>query len=153
MNNACKLSVSLCALFFVAIVGGRVLAAEHVHEVSPPSEAGSPEVAPVETKLKIAETDTVIHVGDLHCKTCAKKIARRLYTVKGVVKVRTDIGANVAIVTPQTKKTLDVKALWVASQKAGFPPVKLVGPDGTFEPDPKTKSPQLVAEQVARKPE
>ncbi len=149
MFNAGKLLFALCALLVVAVVGGQVQAAEHVRDVGPPAEAG----APVETKLKIAETDTTIYVGDLHCKTCAKKIARRLYTVKGVMKVRTDVGANVAIVTPQSKKTLDVKALWVAAHKAGFPPVKLVGPAGTFEPDPKTKAPQRVAEQVASRKE
>lgn len=152
MLNACKLSVSLCALlvFSVSGVGGAV---ELARDPAPPAEAGSPAGAPVETKLKVAKTDTVIHVGDLHCKTCAKKIARRLYTVKGVKKVRTDVDANVVIVTPQTKKSLDVKALWIASQKAGFLPVKLVGPAGTFEPDPKTKAPRLVAVQVASKPE
>ena len=153
MLNACKFSLSLCALLVVAVVGGHAQAAEHVRDAAPPAEAGSPAASPVETSLKIAERETAIYVGDLHCKTCAKKIARRLYTVKGVVKVRTDVKADVAVVTPQAKKTLDVKALWSAAEKAGFPPVRLVGPAGTFEPDPKTKAPQRVTEQVASKPE
>ncbi|MCH8839611.1 MAG: heavy-metal-associated domain-containing protein [Planctomycetes bacterium] len=114
---------------------------------APAAEAASP----VETTLKIDKTDTVIYVGDLHCKTCAKKIARKLYAVKGVVKVRADVKANVAVVTPQAKKTLNVKALWAAARKAGFPPLKLVGPTGAFEPDPKTKTPVRVPEQVASK--
>ena len=151
MFNACKL-VSLCALS-VFSMSGALASVELAHDPAPPAEAGSPAGSPVETKLKIAETDTTIYVDDLHCKTCAKKIARRLYTVKGVVKVRTDLKANVAIVSPQAKKTLDVKALWAAARKAGFPPVKLVGPEGTFEPDPKTKAPQRVTEQVASRPE
>lgn len=98
------------------------------------------------TTLKIAATDTVIYVGDLHCKTCAKKISRKLYAVKGVVKVRADVKADVAIITPQQKKTLDTAALWSAAQKAGFQPLKLVGPTGTFTPDPETKAPQRLAE-------
>ena len=113
----------------------------------------------VKTKLPIAKTDTVITVGDLHCKTCAKKIAGRLYTVKGVVKVRTDVKADVAIVTPQAKKKLSVKALWAAAQKSGFQPTLLEGPNGKYEADPKTKGPKLVpkkqqppAEKVAKKP-
>jgi copper chaperone CopZ len=162
--------LGVIVLVGVAWTGSRVRAqGQHVHDVSlpaeslpaeslpaesppaeaPPAEAGSPATA----RLKVGERDTVIHVGDLHCKTCAKKIARRLYTVKGVMKVRTDVEANVAVVTPQTKKTLDVKALWNAALKSGFPPLKLVGPTGAFEPDPQTKGPRLVTEEVARKPE
>jgi copper chaperone CopZ len=141
-------------LAWVVMVSGRASAqVQHAHDVAPVAEATSPGHERAETTLKIAESDTVIYVGDLHCKTCAKKIARRLYTVKGVMNVRTDVAADVAIVSPQPKKTLDVKALWTAAQKAGFPPVKLVGPAGTFEPDPETKGPLQVAEHVASKPE
>ena len=96
------------------------------------------------TKLKIGKDDTVITVGDMHCKHCAKKIASKLYTVKGVVKVRTDVKADVAIVTPEKKKQLSTKSLWSASQKAGFQPVLLEGPAGKFEPDEKTKEPKPV---------
>ena len=113
----------------------------------------------VKTKLPIGKTDTVITVGDMHCKHCAKKIAGRLYTVKGVVKVRTDVKADVAVITPQTKKKLSVKALWTAAQKSGFQPTLLEGPDGKYEADPKTKAPKLVpqkakspTEKVAKKP-
>ena len=97
----------------------------------------------VQTKLKMAPNETVIYVGDLHCKHCAKKIASKLYAVKGVVKVRTDLKADVAIVTPQTKKKLDPLALWSAAKNSGFPAVKLVGPAGTYLADPKTKAAQL----------
>lgn len=110
---------------------------------------------PVKTKLKIDKIDTVITVGDMHCKHCAKKIASKLYTVKGVMKVRTDVKADVAIVTPQKKKQLSTKALWAASQKAGFQPVLLEGPTGKFEADPKTKAPKLIPAKpakVAKKP-
>ena len=104
------------------------------------------------TKLKIGKTDTVITVGDLHCKTCAKKISGKLFKVKGVVKVRSDIAADVVIITPQTKKKLSSKDLWKAAQKAGFQPMLLEGPGGKYEPDPKTKEPKLVPkkEQTAK---
>lgn len=147
----------LAFTLLAAVAGAQSLAqVQRAHDVAPVGEAAAADAAapaPFETKLKIAKTDTVIQVGDLHCKTCAKKIARRLYTVKGVMRVRTDVKANIAIVTPQPKKTLDVEALWVAARKAGFPPVKLVGPEGAFEPDPETKDPRPVVEQVAVKPE
>jgi copper chaperone CopZ len=156
MSSTCKAAF---LVFFLLVASRGSAQVQLAHDVAPAANAVSPgstesaATVPVETKLKIAKTDTVIHVGDLHCKTCAKKISRRLYTVKGVMKVRTDIEADVAIVSPQPKKSLDVKALWVAAQKSGFPPVKLIGPAGTFEPDPETKGPKEVAEQVASRPE
>ena len=90
-------------------------------------------------KMKFAPTETAIFVGDMHCGTCAKKMAGKLYTVKGVMKVRTNVKEDVAIITPQKNKKLDVNALWKAAKTAGFPAVKLIGPQGTYVPDPKTK--------------
>ena len=75
---------------------------------------------------------TAIHVDDMHCKTCAKKIARKLYAVPGVVAVHADVDKDVALVTPQKNKDLSPRALWEAVQAAKFKPVKLVGPHGTF---------------------
>src|SRR5262245_14461134 len=101
MLSTCKATL----LVLVLLIGTRASAqVQHAHDVAPAASAPSQGQAeatsptPVETTLKVAGTDTVIHVGDLHCKTCAKKIARRLYTVKGVMKVRTDVAADVAVV-------------------------------------------------------
>jgi copper chaperone CopZ len=82
----------------------------------------------------------------MHCAGCAKKIAGRLFRVKGVMRVRTDFKADLAIVTPQAKKQLDPKSLWAAVQAAGKHPAKLVGPHGTFVAQQKTNAPQKVAE-------
>lgn len=151
MSSISKVSLSVLFLLVASRAAAQV---ELAHDVAPATEAAAPaDAAPVETTLPIGESDTVIYVGDLHCKTCAKKISRRLYTVKGVLKVRTDVAADVAIVTPQAKKSLDVKSLWAAAKKAGFSPTKLVGPTGTFEADAETKEPRAVTEQVASKPE
>lgn len=115
-----------------------------------PTTAAEPSATAAEkatkTKLKIARGETAIYVGDMHCAGCAKKIARKLYAVKGVVKVRTDLKADVAVVTPQKKKKLDPDALWLAAEAAGFPAVKLVGPSGTFIPDPETKAAKKLSE-------
>jgi copper chaperone CopZ len=152
MSYLRKAFSTLIALCLFAIATPATLAeeaAKHAaeHDSTPAAESKTP----VKTKLKIAKTDTTIHVGSLHCKTCAKKIARKLYTVKSVAKVRSDVKANVVVITPQSKKQLDVKKLWDAATKAGFAPVKLVGPDGTFKPDEKTKAPVLAPEKVAAK--
>lgn len=92
-------------------------------------------------EIKLAPHETAIYVGDMHCATCAKKISGKLFRVKGVMKVRTNVKQHVAIVTPQSKKMVDVKAAWKAVQSAGFEPVKLIGPEGTFVSDEKSKEP------------
>ena len=134
---------------------GPALAVSQTAPVVPPatntpaksaSAVGSPNEKP-KTKLKTAPNETVLYVKDLHCKHCAKKIASKLYTVKGVVKVRTDLKADVAIVTPQNKKKLDPLTLWSAAKNSGFPAVKLVGPAGTYVLDPKTKEAQRLPDK------
>jgi len=113
---------------------------------TPSARADGPAAAPAKPQVKAAANETVIYVVDMHCEGCAKKVSSRLFKLKGVMKVRTDIKADVAIVTPQTKKQIDPKAAWTAVQAAGQVPVKLVGPQGTYVADAKTKAPQKVAE-------
>ena len=102
-------------------------------------------------ELKRAPNETAIYVGDMHCAHCAKKISGKLFRVKGVMKVRTNVKQHVAIVTPQSKKQVDVQAAWKAVQAAGFEPTKLIGPEGTFTADEKSKEPAKVAESTATK--
>lgn len=79
---------------------------------------------------------TWIFVEDMHCANCAKKIARKLYTVSGVVNVQANVSKNFAVVTPQAGKTLSPRALWNAVESAKFEPVKLQGPDGVYTAKP-----------------
>ena len=102
-------------------------------------------------EIKLAPNETAIYVGDMHCAHCAKKISGKLFRVKGVMKVRTNVKQHVAIVTPQSKKQVDVQAAWKAVQAAGFEPTKLIGPEGTFTADEKSKEPAKVAESTAPK--
>jgi copper chaperone CopZ len=99
----------------------------------------STDIPAVKKALKMREGETAIFVGDMHCAGCAKKVARKLYGVKGVVKVRSDIKIDVAIVTPQRNKQLDPKALWAATEKSGILPVKLIGPAGVIEADAEAR--------------
>lgn len=92
-------------------------------------------------EIKLGPNETAIYVGDMHCATCAKKISGKLFRVKGVMKVRTNVKQHVAIVTPQSKKVVDVSSAWKAVQAAGFEPVKLIGPGGTYVADEKSKEP------------
>jgi copper chaperone CopZ len=134
--------------FALAVIGAGLLTLSplrgHCDESLAKPQAAEAVEAPA--KLKLAPNEMAIYVEDMHCAGCAKKLSGRLFKVKGVVKVRTDLKADLAIVTPQAKKQIDVKAAWAACQKAGFQPTKLIGPQGTFAADKKTKGPQKVAE-------
>ena len=134
-------------LALIAIVGGlfSFSSLRAIADEAPAPEAKAP-ASKAPAKLKLAPNEVAIYVDDMHCAGCAKKISSRLFKVKGVVKVRTDLKADLAIVTPQAKKQVDVKAAWEACQKAGFQPTKLIGPQGTFAANEKTKAPQKVAE-------
>jgi copper chaperone CopZ len=81
---------------------------------------------------------TTIHVHNMHCGACAKKIASKLYAVPGVVEVRADVKKNIAYVVPQKDKTLSPRTLWQAVEAAGFKVAKLEGPQGTFTTVPTT---------------
>ncbi len=79
---------------------------------------------------------TWIFVEDMHCSNCAKKIARKLYNVSGVVKVQANVAKDYAVVTPQEGAQLSPRALWEAVEQAKFKPVKLQGPAGVFTKKP-----------------
>jgi copper chaperone CopZ len=96
----------------------------------------------VKKKLKMSPTETAIFVSDMHCGGCAKKVARKLYGVKGVVKVRTDLKLDVAVVTPQKDKKLDNKQLWAATDSSGISPVKIVGPEGAYVEESEAETAQ-----------
>ena len=81
-------------------------------------------------------TYTTIQVHNMHCGECAKKIARKLYAVPGVVEVRADVGKNTAYVVPQKDKSLSSRTLWEAVESSGFAVARLEGPQGSFTAKP-----------------
>ena len=105
-----KIQFAALAVIFAATIAGRL-------------SAVSPEV-------------TTIQVSNMHCANCAKKIASKLYAVPGVVAVKTNVATDTAWVTPQQQRRPSPKAMWEAVEKAGFKPIKLEGPGGTFTAKP-----------------
>src|SRR5438874_540348 len=79
---------------------------------------------------------TTIRVKDMHCEACAAKIRRGLFSVAGVVSVKTDVKTHVAFVIPQQDRQPSPRAMWEAVEKAGFQVVQLEGPRGTFTEKP-----------------
>ena len=82
-------------------------------------------------------THSVITVEKMHCAGCAKKIAARLYTVRGVKEVRVDVKKKTLFVLPQTGATVSPRAMWEAVEKAKDRPIRLAGPSGTFTSKPR----------------
>ncbi len=81
---------------------------------------------------------TTIHVDNMHCDACAKKIAGKLYALPQVAEVRADVPKSIAYVVPHQTKTPSPRAMWEAVEQAGFKPVKLVGPAGSFTSKPRS---------------
>lgn len=79
---------------------------------------------------------TTIQMKKIHCNGCAKKIAKKLSSLDGVKAVKSDVKKNMTVVTPEGGKQLSPRALWEAVESAGFKPVKLAGPSGTYTKKP-----------------
>ena len=80
---------------------------------------------------------TTIQVRDMCCNGCAKKIAARLYEVRGVTTVQCDVKKRIVFVTPQPGVVLSPLALWEAVEKAQDQPIRLAGPNGAFTAKPR----------------
>ena len=80
---------------------------------------------------------TAVYVKDMHCASCAKKIAGKLYTVPGVIKVSTDVKKGLAVIEPQPTQQPSPKAIWEAVEAVKFEPVKIASPLGTFTQKPR----------------
>jgi copper chaperone CopZ len=80
---------------------------------------------------------TSIAVKEMHCAGCAKKIAARLYTVRGVKEVRVDVKKKTMFIAPQQNSVLSPRAMWEAVVNAKNVPIRLAGPSGTFTAKPR----------------
>jgi Cu+-exporting ATPase len=79
---------------------------------------------------------TTITVEGMHCMGCAKKMAARLYEVPGVAGVQANVSASTLTVASKPAQAPSPRALWDAVERAGYQPVKLEGPGGTFTAKP-----------------
>lgn len=66
-----------------------------------------------------------ISVDDLHCATCARRAARKLYAVKGVLKVSSSLKKDVIVIKLPVKQPIPVARLWSAVAAADVQPVSL----------------------------
>jgi copper chaperone CopZ len=80
---------------------------------------------------------TTITLKELDCPACAKRLATKLKLVPGVADVKSSVETRTATVLPRPNEQPSPRALWESTEKAGFEPVKLEGPAGTFTNRPR----------------
>ena len=84
---------------------------------------------------------TLVYVDGIHCQFCANKLAKSLKTVKGIKKIEVDLKKKLAVLIPHDARKLPTPlAQWEAVEKAGYKPVKLMGPRGTWVSKPKART-------------
>lgn len=87
--------------------------------------------------LLAAEPLTQVSVDGMHCPACAKKIATKIQMLPTVATALADAKSGLVSVTPKPEAKLSPRSLWETVEAAGYKPVKLVGPAGTFTTKPK----------------
>jgi copper chaperone CopZ len=80
---------------------------------------------------------TTISIKGMQCAGCAGHVAESLQAIPGVAKAHADATKATAVVTAKSKMSPSPRALWEAVEKAGYTPVKLVSPAGTFTSKPQ----------------
>ena len=81
--------------------------------------------APVEEIKPLEPGRVEIYLEDLHCKTCAKKVSRKLYALRGVSKVETYLKTDLVVVRVPKKQPVATAALWQAVLDGGVKPTEL----------------------------
>ena len=71
------------------------------------------------------------------CENCAQKMTKTLQQNPDVASVRTDVKSRVVAIVPKSGKELSPKLLWETVEKSGERPVRLAGPNGTFDSKPR----------------
>ena len=100
--------------------------------------AGTMLLPSASSALAASPEPTTVYVKEMHCESCARRMAGKLFAVKGVVKVQASVKKRLLLITPQAGKSLSARALWDAVVAGEGEPLKLVGPSGTFNSKPRS---------------
>ena len=83
-----------------------------------------------------ADLGTTIEVQGMHCVSCARKIAGHLQAVPEAGPVAVDVATGKVTVPPRSQAAPSPRALWEAVERAGYKPLQMIGPYGTFKAKP-----------------
>ncbi len=81
-------------------------------------------------------TQTVVSIKGLHCAACATKVTKKLQALSNVKSATVDSEKGTAVVVPMALKDVSSRAIWEAVESAGYKPVELKGPSGTYKEKP-----------------
>lgn len=78
-----------------------------------------------------------VHIPNMHCETCAKKIRSRIFTVKGVQRVVTWVKQDLAVIEPVQGQTVSAKAIWDTLEQGKFQVDRIETPQGVITEKPQ----------------
>ncbi|MBN8624770.1 MAG: heavy-metal-associated domain-containing protein [Planctomycetes bacterium] len=84
-----------------------------------------------------AGSSTTINVVGMHCVSCARKVTGHLQAVSETGPVTVDVETGKVIVPSRSQVVPSPRSLWEAVERAGYKPVQLISPMGTFSEKPK----------------
>ncbi|MEN1678043.1 MAG: heavy metal-associated domain-containing protein [Planctomycetota bacterium] len=111
----------------------------------------TPSADQAEAKRVLPQGVIELYVVDLHCKTCAKKLARKLYATPGVKRVQASVKQNRAVITLQPRKQVDLAKIWRAAELAEQKPVTLLVLDKKLTADDFEKVANKQATRATRR--
>ncbi len=103
---------------------------------------------PMAQTKKLAPGVVIVAVEDMHCATCAKKVARKLYAVKGVKRVAPSLEKDLVTVHVPADRPVAVVTIWSAVAASGIKPVELRF--GTERLDAEAIAPLLAAAKASQ---
>lgn len=66
-----------------------------------------------------------VYLEDLHCKTCAKKVSRKLYALRGVSKVETYLQTDKVVIHTPKDRPVATASIWQAVLAGGVKPIEI----------------------------
>lgn len=99
----------------------------------------APQAASAQVLKKAARVEPVtkITIEGMHCAGCAKKVGKKLETIKNVAKVTMNFETSTATITPKEKSEFSNKSVWETIEALGYKPTKLINAKGTLTEKPK----------------
>lgn len=79
---------------------------------------------------------TVVHVDEM-CGGCVKKVNRRFDDDQKIGHVECDVDQKTVTFYPAKGQPFTARYIWVEMDEIGKTPLKLVGPEGTYESKPE----------------
>lgn len=90
------------------------------------------------TAAEAADLVSTINVEGMHCIVCVRKVTGHLQAIPEAGPVKVDVESGQVTVPARGQTAPSPRSLWEAVERAGYKPVQLIGPYGTFNQKPKS---------------